>query len=193
MIFRETSIPGAYVIEPQRIEDHRGFFARIWCQRELVQQGLKADLSQTNVCFSHQRGTLRGVHFQHPPHAEVKIVRCTRGIVFDVIVDLRPDSPTWKRWFGIELSEDNRRTLYVPEGCAQGSITLADDTEIYYHASQPYHPESATGVRYDDPEFSIAWPIAVEVISSQDRAWPDYARGASVSVSSKGRQAVDPI
>ena len=185
MIFRETRLPGAYLIEAERIEDHRGFFARIWCKQELRQRGLKTELAQFNMCFSHHRGTLRGLHFQEPPHAEVKVVRCTKGAVFDVIVDLRQDSPTWKRWFGVELSEENRHMLYVPEGCAQGSVTLADDTEIYYHASESYHPESASGVRYDDPQFAIVWPIEIAVVSRQDGAWPDYSSGSRFSSSAE--------
>lgn len=184
MIFHETPLAGAYVIEPERIEDHRGFFARIWCMKELRQRGLKTALAQSNVGFSHHRGTLRGLHFQAAPHAEVKIVRCARGSLFDVIVDLRPESPTHKRWFGVELSEENCKMLYVPEGCAQGYITLRDNTEMYYQTSEFYHPESASGVRHDDPEFSIVWPIEISVISQQDKQWPDYSsRGLPISVS----------
>jgi dTDP-4-dehydrorhamnose 3,5-epimerase len=187
MIIREAVISGAYVIEPERREDHRGFFARIWCKNELRQWGLETELAQTNVAFSDRKGTLRGLHFQEPPYTEVKIVRCTRGAVFDVIVDLRPESPSYKRWFGVELNEANGKILYVPEGCAQGAITLVDTTEIYYHASEFYHPESASGVRYDDPEFGIVWPVEVSVISQQDRQWPDYAtRSHLVSVSGRG-------
>ncbi len=175
MIFRDTPLPGAYVLEPERIEDQRGFFARIWCKNELRARGLSCELAQSNVGFSRRRGTLRGLHFQRPPHAEVKIVRCTRGSVFDVIVDLRPESPTYRRWFGVELSEENGKMLYVPEGCAQGYLTLADNTEIYYHTSEFYHPESASGVRYDDPEFGIAWPGEIAVMSQQDQHWPDHS------------------
>jgi len=175
MIFHQTTLPGAFVIEPKKIEDHRGFFARIWCQNELQQLGLKTELAQSNVGFSYRKGTLRGIHFQKPPHAEVKIVRCTRGALFDVILDLRPKSPTYKHWFGVELSDENSKMIYVPEGFAQGYITLADNTEMYYHTTEFYHSESATGVRYNDPEFGIAWPIDVAVISDQDRAWPDYS------------------
>jgi len=175
VIFLETPLPGAYVLEPQRLEDHRGFFARIWCKRELREHGLTAELAQSNVGFSHRRGTLRGLHFQSPPHVEVKIVRCTRGSVFDVIVDLRTDSPAYRRWFGVELTAGNGKMLYVPEGCAQGYLTLEDDTEIYYHTSEFYHPESASGVRYDDTEFGIVWPREITVMSQQDRQWPDYA------------------
>jgi dTDP-4-dehydrorhamnose 3,5-epimerase len=174
MIFTETALRGAFVIEPERREDHRGFFARIWCQNELRQHGLKYELAQSNVGFSWKKGTLRGLHFQKAPHAEVKIVRCTRGALFDVIVDLRPDSPSHKQWFGVRLDEENRRMIYVPEGFAQGYITLADNTEMYYHTTAFFDPGSASGVRYDDPAFGVAWPAEVTVISEQDRSWPDY-------------------
>ena len=176
MIFQETPIQGAFVIEPERIKDHRGFFARIWCKKELrAKLGLVTQLAQTNVGFSSRRGTLRGLHFQEAPHAEVKIVRCTRGSIFDVIVDLRPDSPSYKRWFDVELSDENGKMIYVPEGCAQGYITLKDNSEMYYHTSEFYHPESASGVRYNDPEFGIVWPVEISAISQQDREWPDYS------------------
>ena len=174
MIFHETTLPGAYIIEPKEINDDRGFFARIWCQNELRQHGLKADLAQSNVGFNFRKGTLRGLHFQKSPHAEVKIVRCTRGAIFDVIVDLRPESPGYKKWFGIELTGENHKMIYVPEGFAQGYITLADNTEMYYLATEFYHPESAYGVRYNDPAFGIEWPIEVAELSPQDREWPDY-------------------
>lgn len=134
--------------------------------------GLEADLVQSNVGFSHRKGTLRGLHFQRPPHAEVKIVRCTRGAVFDVIVDLRPDSPTYRRWYGVELSAENGKMIYVPEGCAQGYLTLTDEAETYYHTTAFYAPESASGVRYDDPALDIAWPAAVSLVSYQDQRWP---------------------
>ncbi len=172
MIFRETTLPGAYVIEPQKITDERGYFARAWCKRELEQQGLKGEITQSNVGFSLRKGTLRGLHFQKAPHAEVKIVRCTRGAMFDTIVDLRPESPTYKRWFGVELTEENSWMIYVPDGFAQGYMTLADNTEMNYHTSKFYNAESASGVRYDDPAFGIQWPLAATVISEQDRSWP---------------------
>jgi dTDP-4-dehydrorhamnose 3,5-epimerase len=181
MLFHETAIPGAYLIEPERLADHRGFFARVWCKRELLQRGLLADLNQSNMSFSHHKGTLRGLHFQEPPHAEVKIIRCTRGQIYDVIVDLRPDSPTHKTWIGVHLTEENRAMLYVPEGCAQGFLTLTDGSEVYYHTSEFYYPELATGVRYDDPQFSIHWPIRVTVVSEQDTRWPDYSTQADMS------------
>lgn len=168
----QTTLPGAYVIEPETISDSRGFFARIWCREELRQCGLKTDLAQSNIGFSHRRGTLRGLHFQRAPWAEVKVVRCTRGAIFDVVVDLRPESVAYKRWFGVELSAENGRMIYVPEGFAHGYLTLIDNTEINYHSSQFYNPQAAFGVRYSDPAFSIEWPLAANSISEQDRNWP---------------------
>lgn len=176
MMFSRTPLEGAYIIEPERIRDERGFFARVLCENELRRQGLDAKFPQTNMAFSDRKGTLRGLHFQRDPHAEVKLVRCTKGSVYDVIVDLRPQSGTYKRWFGIELSDENRQMLYVPEGFAQGYITLVDNSEIYYHTSEPYCAEAASGVRYDDPNFGIMWPVEVAVISQQDRSWPNYVR-----------------
>jgi dTDP-4-dehydrorhamnose 3,5-epimerase len=172
LIYRETTLAGAYIIEPERINDDRGYFARVWCKNDLQQHGLKADLAQSNVGFSHRKGTLRGLHFQRTPHAEVKIVRCTRGAMFDVIVDLRPQSSTFRRWFGAELNDENGRMIYVPEGFAQGYITLAENTEMNYHTSQLYNAEAATGVRYNDPAFGIDWPLIPTVVSEQDRNWP---------------------
>ena len=172
MIFKETTIPGAYVIEPERITDHRGFFARVWCKREFQQHGLNGELLQSNIGFSHRKGTVRGLHFQKFPHAESKIVRCTRGAIFDVVVDLRPDSATYKKWFGVDLTGENRKMIYVPEGMAQGYMTLEDCTEINYHTSQFFNLEAASGVRFNDPAFDIKWPMAPVVISEQDRNWP---------------------
>jgi dTDP-4-dehydrorhamnose 3,5-epimerase len=172
LIFSETALSGAYIIEPEKINDQRGSFARVWCRRELEQHGLKGDLAQSNIGFSYRKGTLRGLHFQRAPHQEVKIVRCTRGSMFDVVVDLRPESPTYKRWFGVELNDENRRMIYVPEGFAQGYMTLADNTEMNYHTSEFYSADAASGVRYDDPVIGIRWPLAVTVISEQDRNWP---------------------
>jgi dTDP-4-dehydrorhamnose 3,5-epimerase len=172
LIFRETTLPGAFVIEPERISDQRGYFGRVWCKRELDQHGLKSEIAQSNVGSSLRKGTLRGLHFQRFPHAEVKIVRCTKGAMFDVIVDTRPESPTFKRWFGIELSDENSRMIYVPEGFAQGYVTLMDNTEMNYHTSEFYSPNAAFGVRFNDPAFGIEWPITPTVISEQDRNWP---------------------
>jgi dTDP-4-dehydrorhamnose 3,5-epimerase len=184
LIFRETTLPGAYVIEPERINDQRGYFGRVWCKRELHQHGLKTELAQSNVGFSHRKGTLRGLHFQRAPHAEVKIVRCTRGAMFDVIVDLRPESAAYQQWFGVELSAENSRMIYVPEGFAQGYITLMDNTEMNYHTSEMFSPEAASGVRYDDPAFGIKWPLVPTVISEQDRKWPllEQRREAKTSI-----------
>jgi dTDP-4-dehydrorhamnose 3,5-epimerase len=174
MHFTTLRIPGACLIEPDRITDERGFFARLWCERELAEHGLDPTLRQTNVGVSHRRGTLRGLHLQSPPHAEAKLVRCPRGAIHDVIVDLRPDSPTWREWQAVELNQDNQRALYVPPGCAQGYMTLTDDTEVYYHTSAFYAPEAAWGVRWNDPAFGIHWPMSPTAISDADRDRPDY-------------------
>ncbi|HEX7463624.1 MAG TPA: dTDP-4-dehydrorhamnose 3,5-epimerase family protein, partial [Actinomycetota bacterium] len=148
MIFAETELPGAYVIDLEPIEDSRGFFARAWSDQELAEHGLETRIAQCNVSLTQRKGTIRGMHFQLPPHEEVKLVRCTRGALYDVIVDLRQDSSIFKRWFGVELSEDNRRTLYVPRGFAHGFQTLADETEIFYMISEPYSSDAANGVRW---------------------------------------------
>lgn len=174
MLFHETPLFGCYVIEPERMQDHRGFFTRVLCQKEFEQRGLKAEVLQSNVGFSPRKGTLRGLHYQTAPHAEVKIVRCTRGAMFDVVVDLRPQSLTHKQWFGVELTEDNGKMIYVPEGFAQGYLTLVDNTEMNYHTSKFYDRESAFGVRYDDPAFGITWPIEVAVIAERDVKWANY-------------------
>ncbi len=175
MLFAETEIEGAYLIEPERRVDERGFFARMFCEKELAERGLAVSISQVNTGVSPRSGTLRGLHFQLAPHAEVKIARCLRGSVFDVAVDLRPGSTTYRRWTGHLLSADNAKLLYVPEGCAHGYLTLAPDTELMYFTSAPYAPGAARGVRYDDPAFAIAWPAEVEVISKADLSWPAFA------------------
>jgi len=180
MIFTETKLPGAYCIEPERREDHRGFFARVWCQDEFARHGLNPNAAQLNVGFTLTEGGIRGMHFQIAPHQEVKIVRCTQGALFDVIVDLRSDSPTYRQWVGVDLTAANRRMLYVPEGCAHGYQTLRDDTEMCYLTSAPYAPASARGVRYDDPAFKIEWPLPMTGISDADRAWPDWADAVPV-------------
>ena len=179
MRFENTKLSGVYVIHPERIEDHRGFFARIWCNRELEDLGLPTSIAQTNAGFSKRKGTLRGLHFQTDPCPEVKVVRCSQGAMYDVVVDLRPDSSSYLQWIGEELTADNGRILYVPEGCAQGYITLCDNTEMYYHTSQFYAPDCASGVRFNDPIFKITWPADVEVISEQDQCWPDFVRKES--------------
>ncbi len=175
MIFTETELRGAFVVDIEPREDERGLFARAWCEDELARHGLETRVAQCNLSFNHRAGTLRGMHFQRPPHAEVKLVRCTRGAVYDVIVDLRPESPTRGRWVAVELTADNRRTLYIPEGFAHGYQTLVDATETYYQVSAAYAPDAEGGVRWDDPSFGIVWPDADErIISEKDRAWPDY-------------------
>lgn len=174
MIFTETKISGAFIIEPQPITDERGFFARGWCQQELAEHGLNSNVVQVNLSSNKKRGTLRGMHYQLPPDAETKLVRCTRGALFDVLVDLRPESPTYLQWYGIELTEDNYKMLYVPENCAHGFITLADNTEATYQVTAAYAPGAERGLRYNDPAFGIEWPISIEVISQKDRGWADY-------------------
>jgi dTDP-4-dehydrorhamnose 3,5-epimerase len=175
MIFHATPLPGVWTLEPQRHADDRGHFARTWCRDECAAHGLNPALAQCSSSFNRRRGTLRGMHFQRPPHAEDKLVRCTRGAVFDVALDLRPDSPTFKRWHGVELSADNGAALYVPAGCAHGFQTLADDSEVLYLISTPYAPDHAAGVRFDDPAFGIAWPDAARaIVHARDRAYPDF-------------------
>jgi dTDP-4-dehydrorhamnose 3,5-epimerase len=175
MIFSETGLPGAYVIDLDRIEDERGFFARAWCERELTEHGLESRIAQCNTSFNKRQGTLRGMHFQRSPHQEVKLIRCIRGSLFDVIIDLRPDSVGYKRWIGVELTADNRRMLYVPRGFAHGFQTLEDDTETFYMVSEFYMPGAEAGVRWDDPVFGIEWPHGDPTeISDKDRHWPDF-------------------
>jgi len=171
--FVPTSLAGAYLIEPERRADERGFFARTWSASEFAERGLESGLAQCSVSYNRVRGTLRGLHYQAPPFAEAKLVRCTRGALFDVAVDLRPDSPSFKQWVGHELTEDNRRALYVPRGFAHGFLTLADATEVEYQISTPYVPDAARGVRWDDPFLGIDWPAPVEVISARDRDYAD--------------------
>jgi dTDP-4-dehydrorhamnose 3,5-epimerase len=175
MRFVPTRLGGAYVVELELHEDERGFFARSWCRDELVEHGLNGDLAQCSISRNLRAGTLRGLHFQLPPHEEAKLVRCVRGGIFDVIVDLRPESPTRTEWFGVELDAERGTALYVPEGFAHGFQTLVDDTDVYYSISTPYAPGSAAGVRWDDPAFGIVWPeAATRVISARDRGWPDF-------------------
>src|SRR5262245_29010508 len=179
MIFTPTKIQGVFVIELEPRRDERGFFARQWCAEEFTRAGLDARVAQINTARSLAVGTLRGVHYQKAPNAEVKLVRCTRGAVFDVAVDLRISSPTFGQWFGTELDDESGRMLYIPEGCGHGYLTLAPNTDVVYQASVPYAPKSATGVRYDDPSFDIMWPGAIRVISSQAQHWPNFSSGAT--------------
>lgn len=175
MTFRETVLKGAFTIDLDRVEDERGFFARSWCVKEFEANGLDTRLVQCNVSFNKVRGTLRGMHYQVAPAAEVKVVRCTRGAVHDVIADLRPDSPTYKQAFSVLLSAENRRMLYIPKGFAHGFLTLTDDAEVFYQMSEYYVPECARGFRWDDATFAISWPDQVRIISSKDRNYPDFA------------------
>jgi dTDP-4-dehydrorhamnose 3,5-epimerase len=172
MQFTETRIPGAWIIDVAPVEDERGLFATTWLPEAFAARGLDPSLAQCNLAFSRRRGTLRGLHFQRAPHEQVKIVRCTRGALVDVIVDLRPDSSAYRTWASVELSADNRRMLYVPAGLAHGYLTLADDTEAYYHASKKWAPGHEWGVRWNDPAFGIEWPFEPTVISDKDRTWP---------------------
>ena len=176
MIFKETGLQGAYIIEPERIEDSRGFFARAWCQKEFEKAGLETNFVQCNLSFNVSRGTVRGMHFQKHPYEEVKLVRCTKGEIFDVIVDLEPTSATYLKWFGIHLSEKNHKMLYVPKNYAHGYQTLCDESEIFYQVSQFYVPGSEGGLRWDDPELAIQWPITSPItISDKDKNWPDFS------------------
>lgn len=176
MRFDETGLSGAYVIEPEPIQDERGFFARTYCRNEFLAMGLNPNLVQCNISYNKVRGTLRGMHFQKAPHEEAKVVRCTQGGIYDVIVDLRRDSDTYTQWFGVELTAENRTALYVPEGFAHGFVTLKDDTEVLYQMSEFFDAGCAAGVRWDDPVFSIEWPIEAKVISGRDQNYKDFAQ-----------------
>jgi dTDP-4-dehydrorhamnose 3,5-epimerase len=175
MTFHETPLPGAWLLEPERIEDERGFFARTFCRDELAKRGLDPSVAQCSVSYNHRRGTLRGLHFQSAPHEEVKLVRVTHGAVWDVIVDLRPDSPTFKHHFSVVLSAEEGNQLYIPKGMAHGFLTLEDATEVFYQISEPYAPESARGYRWDEPAFAIPWPEPVTVMSEKDRRLPLFS------------------
>lgn len=181
MIITETSLHGAFVVELERYQDARGFFARSWSQREFAERGLDDRLVECDISYNLKRGTLRGLHYQSAPDAQVKLVRCTAGVIFDCIVDLRPESPTFARWIGMELSGENRVALYVPEGFAHGFQALSDGAEVHYQMSQAHAPASERGVRWDDVAFGIRWPEAVTVISDRDRAYPDFDRGAAAA------------
>jgi dTDP-4-dehydrorhamnose 3,5-epimerase len=172
MIFRETELRGVFIIEPEIIEDERGFFACSWTPDEFAKRGLNPRLVQCNISFNKRRGTLRGMHFQNKPHEEAKLVRCTRGAIYDVAIDMRRDSPTRHRWVAVELSGENHRMLHIPEGFAHGYQTLTDSAEIFYQMSEYYHPESAGGVRWDDPAFGIQLPLEVTVIAQRDANYP---------------------
>lgn len=171
MIFTPTPLEGLFVIELERIEDDRGFFARSWCAEEFIKNKLNPRLAQCNVSFNRKAGTLRGLHYQDDPHQEAKLVRCTMGKIFDVAVDLREDSPTYLKWHGTELSAENRKALYIPEGFAHGFQTLTDDSEVFYQMSESFYPELARGIRWDDPKIGVKWPEAQRIISPRDEAY----------------------
>jgi dTDP-4-dehydrorhamnose 3,5-epimerase len=174
MRFTETAVSGAFVVLPEPREDARGFFARVFCQEEFAQHGLETRLAQCSVSWNALRGTLRGMHYQASPHQEAKLVSCTRGSIYDVVVDLRPASPTFRRWSSKVLTTDGFEMLYVPKGCAHGFLTLEDGAVVRYDISEFHHPESARGVRWDDPAFGIRWPFEPSVISAHDRGFPPF-------------------
>ena len=185
MIFVETPLRGAYVIEVEKHEDERGFFARSWCAREFAAKGLDPHLVQCNVSFNKRKGTLRGLHYQIPPHGEVKLVRCTKGSLVDVIVDLRKDSPTFLKWFAVELTATNHRMLYIPKLFAHGFQTLEDDTEIFYQMSEFYEPAASKGLRWNDPRLGITWPLDERIISSRDTSYLDSTPEVFMSLPSQ--------
>ena len=176
MIITATDLPGACFVDIEALEDERGFFARSWCRDTFARHGLETELVQCNLSGNRRKGTLRGMHYQQDPHAEVKLVRCVRGSIYDVIVDIRPDSPTYCRWLGVELNESNRRGLYIPRGMAHGFLTLSDDTEVFYQMSSHYVPESAAGIRWDDPAIGIDWPDVPRCMSERDRQFADFSK-----------------
>jgi dTDP-4-dehydrorhamnose 3,5-epimerase len=173
MIFTNGPVHGSYLIDLEPHGDERGFFARTYCEKEFAQHDLATRMVQTNMSYSAEKGTLRGIHYQKAPHEEAKLMRCTSGAIYDVMIDLRPDSPTYMEWMGVELTSEDRRMVYIPEGCAHGFLTLADHTEVSYQVSSFYTPGVERGIRFDDPAFDIDWPIDVRVVSEKDRSWPD--------------------
>jgi dTDP-4-dehydrorhamnose 3,5-epimerase len=175
LLFTETKLKGAFVLELEQLKDERGFFARSWCQREFEKHQLVANLVQCSVSFNRKRGTLRGLHYQAAPHAEAKLVRCTQGAIYDVIVDVRPESPTYKQWAAVELSAENRLQMYIPPGLAHGFQTLEDATEVFYQMSELYEPSSAKGIRWNDPAFHIEWPrVSTRILSARDNNYPNF-------------------
>lgn len=174
MQFTETKLKGAFVIEPRLLEDPRGFFTRTWSRREFLEAGCDPEFVECNVSYNHRAGTLRGMHWQAAPYGQVKMVRCTMGALWDVIIDLRPGSATFAQWFAVELSARNRRQLYIPVGFAHGFVTLADETEVFYQMGGTFNAASARGARWDDPAFGIEWPREVGVIIERDRTYPDF-------------------
>jgi dTDP-4-dehydrorhamnose 3,5-epimerase len=174
MIFSETELQGLYVIEPEGLEDERGFFARVWCENEVRGHGIEAQFVQCNISFNKRKGTLRGMHYQASPHGEAKVVRCTAGSLYDVVIDIRPESETFLQWFSVELTAEDRRLIFIPVGFAHGFQTLSDNTEVFYQMSEFYKPEYGRGIRWNDPLFNIVWPLGNRVISKKDREWKDF-------------------
>ncbi len=193
MIFTETKLSGAFIIELEKLEDHRGFFSRTFCRKEFEAHGIPFRVSQCDLSFNKGKGALRGMHYQIPPYAEAKLVSCAKGAIYDVIIDLRPDSPTFKRWIAVELTEENRRILYAPEGFAHGFQTLVDDVEVFYMMSEFYHPECAAGVRWDDPAFGIKWPLPVALMSETDSHYPDYTARDSTPLQGSAPGGIRPL
>lgn len=183
MIFKETGLKGAYLIELEKNNDERGFFARFFCEKEFAAHNLKLSIKQSNISYNKKKGTLRGMHYQFAPHEEIKLVTCIRGAMYDVIIDLRLGSTTYCKLFAVELNDQNYRSLYIPEGFAHGFQTLADDTVVLYQMSELYYPETARGVRWDDPKFNIKWPIQEIILSELDKSYPHYINNPSGSMS----------
>ena len=175
MTFIETKLKGAFIIELEKLEDERGFFARSFCEHEFKNQGLNTKYVQSSISFNKKSGTIRGMHFQVAPYSEIKMIRCVRGAILDVIIDIREKSDTFKKWVFVELTQENRKTLYIPDGFAHGFLTLVDDTEVLYQMSEFYKSEASSGIKYNDPLFNIEWPLNQEpIISEKDRKWPNY-------------------
>jgi dTDP-4-dehydrorhamnose 3,5-epimerase len=174
MLFEESKIGGVFEVRLERKSDERGFFARSWCREEFERAGLNPGLAQCSISYNPRKGTLRGMHYQAPPYAEAKLIRCTSGAIYDVVVDLRAQSPTYRQWAGFTLTAENRDMVYIPEGCAHGFLTLEDESEIFYQISEFYNAESARGVRWDDPAFGIVWPEKQQLMSERDRTYPDF-------------------
>lgn len=174
MVFKETRLQGVYIIESEAIADERGFFARTFCRDEFESRGILFDIVQCNISCNKKRGTLRGMHYQTKPHEEAKLLHCMRGAMYDVVLDLRPDSSTFKQWTAIELNSEMKKMVYIPKGCAHGFQSLEDDTEVFYAMSHPYHPESSRGLRWNDPAFAIQWPIDRQVMSFKDQHYEDF-------------------
>ncbi len=174
MVFKDTELKDAYIIELERLSDERGFFSRTYCEHEFREHGIEHHIVQANVSYNKVKGTLRGMHYQMQSYGEAKLIRCTKGAIYDVIIDIRPDSKSYKNWISVELNEQNHRMLYVPEGFAHGFITLEDSTEVSYQMSEFYKPGVGKGIRWNDPAFAINWPVAVSEISEKDKNWTDF-------------------